>query len=124
MLYIGHFSFNGFENHPKHGYFTCLVDANSVEESLDRFKDLLGKLVNDSELFREVSSVYLDVVTEVKEVLPVASLAHMVTRGGELTASISTSLPEPDRRYLEAFAVAPESEDDDHIDIDPFMNFK
>jgi hypothetical protein len=124
MLYIGHFSFNGFEEKPKHGYFTCLVDASSVEESLDKFRNLLGRLADDGEVFQDVSSVYLDVVTEVKEIPPVAFLAHMATRNGELTSSISTSLPEPDKRYWEAFAVAPESKDDEAVEIKPFMNFK
>jgi hypothetical protein len=124
MFYIGHFSFNGFEEQPKHGYFTCLVNANSVEESLDRFKNLLSRLAKESETFRDVSSVYLDVVTEVKEVPPVAFLAHMVTRGGELDLSISTSLPEPDTKYWEAFAIAPDSQGEEVVEIEPFMTFQ
>jgi hypothetical protein len=124
MFYIGHFSFNGFEEKPKHGYFTCLVDAKSVEEALDRFRNLFSRLSADSEIFRDVSSVYLDVVTQVKEVPPVAFLAHMVTRGGELDPAISTSLPEPDRRYLEAFAIAPDSQEGEIVEIEPFMTFQ
>jgi hypothetical protein len=124
MLYIGHFSFDGFEENPKHGYFTCLVAANSVEESLDRFRNLLSRIANDSEIFQDVSSVYLDVVTEVKEVPPVAFLMHMATRGGELAASISTSLPQPDRRYWEAFAIAPDSQGQEVVEIEPFMSFQ
>lgn len=94
-----------------------------MEESLDRFRNLLDKLAGDREVFRDVSSIYLDVVTEVKEIPSVAFLAHMVTRGGELTSSISTSLPESDRRYCEAFAVAPDGEYDDSVGIEPFMTF-
>lgn len=124
MLYIGHFSFNGFEDNPKHGYFTCLVHANSVEESLDKFRNLLSKLAKDSEIFGDVSSVYLDVVTQLKQDPPVAFLAHMVTRGGELTPSISTSLPEADKRYWEAFAIAPDSEDKEAVEIEPFVTFQ
>lgn len=123
MFYIGHFSFNGFEENPKHGYFTCLVDANNVDESLDRFRNLFSRLAKESEIFQDVSGVYLDVVTEVKEVPPVAFLAHMVTRGGGLGPSISTSLPEPDKRYWEAFAVAPDTEEDEAVEIQPFMTF-
>lgn len=124
MFYIGHFSFDGFKERPKHGYFTCLVTANNVEESLDRFKNLLTRLAKENEIFQDVSSVYLDVVTQIKEVPPVAFLAHMVTRSGGLAPSISTSLPEPDRRYWEAFAIAPDSQGQEVVEIEPFMTFQ
>ena len=122
MLYLGHFSFNGFEDDPRHGYLTSLVEAGSIDEALDRFRKLLEGFQRERDVFNDVADIYLDVVIQVKRVPPEGIVAHMVTRPGELPPAISSTLPNLDEAYCEAYSVAPENEDrQGEVTIDPFV---
>jgi hypothetical protein len=121
MLYVGHFSLDGFEDKPRHGYLTSLVDAGSVDEALDRFRKLLEGFQGERDVFNDVASIYLDVVIQVKKVPPKGILAHMVTRPGELSPAITSMLPDLDENYCEAYSVAPEGEEGQEVAINPFV---
>lgn len=108
MIYLGHFSFNGFENDPRHGYLTSLVAAGSIDEALNRFRALLEGLQRKGNVFNDVAGIYLDVVIQIKKVPPEGILAHMVTRPGELSPAISSMMPDLNEEYCEAYSVAPD----------------
>ena len=123
MLYMAHFSYDQSGEAQRHGYFTCLVDSDSMEASLDAFRTLLRRLRDTGAVFREPTIIYLDDLVQIKKVPPEGFLAHLVTREGELSSSTSTSLPGVEREYCEAFAVAPAKPGDSEVVIDPFLSF-
>jgi hypothetical protein len=124
MLYMGFFSFDGFEDKPNHGYFTCVVNADTVDDSLARFQHLLEnmKKANDHTL-ADVANIYLDAVIEVKKMPSEGFLAHMITREGELDNSISVVLPHVDDTCAQAFTMAPEETAATDEEMEPFMSF-
>jgi hypothetical protein len=124
MLYMAHFSFDQNGEEQRHGYFTCLVDSDSMEGSLDAFRSLLKKLHDTGAAFGEPTTIYLDDVVQIKKVPPEGFLAHLLSREGELPPSTSTSLPEVKSEYCEAFAVAPDKSGDAVVVIDPFLSFE
>jgi hypothetical protein len=123
MLYMGFFSFEGFENKPNHGYFTCVVHADDVETSLSRFRHLLEKMQKADDTLAGVTNVYLDTVIEVKQVPAEGFLAHMITREGKLDDSISVVLPHVEDTSAQAFTMAPEETEAADEEIEPFMSF-
>ena len=125
MIYLMHFSFE--ENHvekPRHGYLTCLVEADNVGESLKKFRDLIHGLRRDGEIFQTATSIYLDDLVQIKKIPSEGLLAHMVARKGELPDCISSSLPGVDEKYCESFSPTPDSDDEEQVEIEPFMTFE
>jgi hypothetical protein len=124
MLYMAHFSYDQSGEVQKHGYFTCLIDSDTMEGSLDAFRVLLKKLHDAGEAFQEPTTIYLDDLVRIKKVPPDGFLAHLLAREGELPSSTSTSLPGVGNEYCEAFGVAPEKSEDTEVVIDPFLSFE
>jgi small nuclear ribonucleoprotein (snRNP)-like protein len=100
MLYLGHFSFEG--ERPEDslipgetgGWFTMLVEAEFADEALDKFTDLIESLDGRFEGFDEVRNIYLDDVTEIRELPPEGVLAHWTEYPAlDVRGSISTTLP-------------------------------
>jgi hypothetical protein len=123
MLYMAHFSYDQRGEPQQHGYFTCLIDSNTMEGSLDAFRILLKRLHDTGEAFQEPTTIYLDDLVRIKKVPPGGFLAHLLAREGELPPSTSTSLPGVESDYCESFGVAPEKSDDTEVVIDPFLSF-
>ena len=123
MLYMGFFSFDGFENEPNHGYFTCVVEADDVDTSLKLFRHLLEKMQKADDTLAGVAHVYLDTVVEVKQMPSEGFLAHMMTREGKLEDSISVVLPHVKDTSAQAFTMAPEETEATGEEMEPFMSF-
>ena len=100
MFYVGHFTFDG-ENPedsplagPTTGWFTLIVEAESVDEAVDKFGDLIESLDGHFEGFDDMRNIYLNDATEVRELPPEGVLAHWHKYpGDDARGSISTSLP-------------------------------
>ena len=80
-LYVGHFSFDVPDGWAEleavnDGNFTLLVKAESADEALGKYRDLIEKLDDSFEGFGAVGNVYLDSVSEVKELPPEGALSH------------------------------------------------
>ena len=121
MNYLAHFSFLQEDRKLHHGYFTCLLEADSMEESLDKCRALIIRLVENREVLRSPAQIYLDQLIRIDRVPAGGIVAHLAARDGELTSGESVSLPVADEGCCEAFGVAPEGEDDETVDIDPFF---
>lgn len=100
MFYVGHFTFEG--ERPDQslipgetaGWFTLLVDADSADEALHKFGDLIGSLDGPFEGFDDATNIYLEDVTEVRELPPEGVLAHWTEYPAlDVRGSISTTLP-------------------------------
>ena len=103
MLYVGHFSFS-FQSKPSrkasqpwHGYFTAVVEAANVAGALKKLEVLAQKSAAASELFSDVSEIFLESCVELKSVPRTGFLAHVALEEGESLGSISTTLPGVDR---------------------------
>ena len=102
MLYLGHFSFDGERSEDSlipgetAGWFTLLVEAESADEALEKFSDLIESLDGRFEGFNHVNNIYLDDATEVGELPPEGVLARWRPSTRPWTcagAFLSTSLP-------------------------------
>jgi hypothetical protein len=98
MLYVGHFSFS-FQSRASrqksqawHGYFTAVAEAPNVAGALEKFEVIVRKSAA-SELFRDVSEIFLESCVELKSVPRIGFLAHVALEEGESLGSISTTLP-------------------------------
>lgn len=96
MIYIGHFSFKcpdrGQAADGCHGYFTCVVEADSVEKAANKFQRLLRRLRKSSTVFDELKSVDLDSCIEIRSIRKDGFLAYFEEIRGEYLGAISTEL--------------------------------
>ena len=127
MLYLGHSSFEGRDvegpiHGPRHGWFTCIVEADSIDPALERFRELLAGLKKEPDGFDSITKVYLDSCIEVKKVPTRGALTHFQEQHGEPTASIATSLPGVSEEFCESYGWAADDEEDVKT-IEPFMTF-
>jgi len=131
MLYVGHFSFS-FQSKPSrkasqpwHGYFTAVVESANVAGALKKLEVLAQKSAAASELFSDVSEIFLESCVELKSVPRTGFLAHVALEEGESLGSISTTLPGVDRKYAASYHFEPDSADEDGgFDAEPFVVLK
>jgi hypothetical protein len=134
MLYVGHFSFEG--ERPEDsvipgeiaGWFTLLVEAESADEALDKFADLIESLDGRFEGFDDVKNVYLEDATEVRELPPEGVLAHWTEYPAlDVQGGISTALPPEAPDGVAAFewrSAAVGEEPEDGETVEPFYTWK
>lgn len=72
MIYVRSFSFIG-KNHahqPLSGHFTCVVEANSPEETEEKFQKLLARYKDENNVFAllKFARIYQDSLVEVRTV--------------------------------------------------------
>jgi hypothetical protein len=121
MIYLAHFSFEHTKGRKKHGYFTCVVDADNFEAALERIRQLLADPARSRRVFNAPVSIYLDDLIEVASIPPEGFLAHMITREGPLKNAESHSLPGMGPSVGRSFSVAASEKDPDTAEISPFM---
>lgn len=132
MFYVGHFSFDGPEPEFKaesreRGYFTCLVEADTVEGAVDKLRDLVGSLKSWFTGFEDVEDVYLDDVTEVERVPSEGALARFVhTYDDPPGATVFVSLPGVPREFCRSYGWGeePDEDSDEGVEVEPFVSFR
>ena len=128
MLYIAHFSFS-FESkarrqapQPWHGYFTAVAEAPDVSAALRKLEALVRASAAESELFSDMSEIFLESCVELKSTPRAGFLAHVALEEGASIGSISTTLPSVARKYATSYHLEPDSaEDDGGFDAEPFV---
>jgi hypothetical protein len=131
---LGHFSFEGERPVDSRipgetgGWFTMLVEAESADEALDKFADLIESLDGRFDGFDEVKNIYLEDATEIRELPPEGVLAHWTEYPAlDACGSISSTLPPEAPGGVEAFgwfsAGAGEGPEDDEI-VEPFYTWE
>ncbi|MGD8369560.1 MAG: hypothetical protein PVG78_18120, partial [Desulfobacterales bacterium] len=70
MLHIGHFSFDEVDgqNKPRHGYFTCIIDAKDPEEAVAKFGEQILQMKKKAAPFKNVVAVYMEDIIRVAQV--------------------------------------------------------
>lgn len=72
-MYVGHFSFDGHRMNEAmrertKGWFTCVTEAESVEDAVEKLRELVAASKGLYVAFEEVDDVYLDDLIEVERV--------------------------------------------------------
>lgn len=69
MLYSGHFSFDETGDTPveRHGYFTCVVKADTPAQALEKFKLRIHEIKEELKepLFADIIAVYVEDIVEI-----------------------------------------------------------
>jgi hypothetical protein len=131
MIYVGHFSFRcpdrGQEADGCYGYFTGIVDAESVDKVGNKFQLLLRRLRKTSTVFDELTNVYLDSCTEIRSMPKNGFVAYFNEIRGESFGEISTELigVGDNSKHVSAYHVVehPEKEDAEPSVLEPFLIF-
>ena len=131
MIYLGHFSFcvdpsrNPGETDPRHGYCTCVAEAESIDAALDTFRSLLHRFRVADDLFDGIVKVYLDSCVEIRSIPAGGFVAHYSERRGEHPGEISTSVRGAGEDQAAAYYVGPDDEDRDDTTaaMEPFIVF-
>ena len=131
MFYVAHFSFDGQENlvgveEDIHGWFTCLVEAESIDLAVDKLRELVNAHKSWFTGFNSVDNVYLDDVTEVKGLPEQGVLAHFHEAHSSPPPTISTSLHGIPREFCESYGWSADEEEDDGngVAVEPFVSFE
>lgn len=124
MIYLAHFSFEISSGKKKHGYFTCVVDAEAIEAALEKIRTLLANLEHRRHTFETPVSIYLDDLIEIRKIPSEGVLAHMITREGPLKNAESHSLPGVDASFCQSFSVAATELGPDTAEISTFLTFE
>ena len=120
MLYLAHFDFN--ENTGKdesHGYFTCVVEAENIDEALEKFETLLMEIRAKEDILADIDEVYLNVCVEIHSVPKAGFVANYTSYSGAQTASISTSIRGASEKQCVTYSYEPDEEGE----VEPFLTF-
>jgi hypothetical protein len=124
MLYLAHFSFDGeYRGDPTHGWFTCMVEADGIEASVDEFYHLINKLHRDEDIFQFVTKVYLEDIIQIRQVPEEGFLGHYSSSPGEAPPSIATTCWGDTDGYCESFSPI-SSDAEEAQEIEPFIVFQ
>ena len=124
MLYLAHFSCDGeYNGEAQHGWFTCVVEANDVEASVDKLRHLVMKLYRDENVFNSVTTVYLEDIIQVRQVPEEGFLAHYSSSPGEAPPSMATTLWGDTDTYCQSYSPIP-FDGEKTQEIEPFIIFR
>ena len=98
MLYVGHFSFESLEEESdaftvesKGGTFTCLVEADSLDDAADKFRDLIISHADSFEIFGSAGAVFIDAIIEVKKLPEEGVLTQLYEPLADRSGSFATT---------------------------------
>ncbi|MFO7554982.1 MAG: hypothetical protein R6W88_07235 [Desulfobacterales bacterium] len=115
MIYIGYFSFDelGAENEARHGYFSCVAEAEDVDEAVNKFKYLIMSLNSRNEsnnMFRNIAAVYIEDIIEIQHIPEKAFVTRIQSSSGEFPKSVTKSLPHGIEPGVNAYGWIPDVE--------------
>jgi hypothetical protein len=131
MLYIGHFSFDelDYRHKTRHGYLSCVVDAEDEDDAAVQFKRHLIKMKQKNIAFSTIVKVYIEDIIAIAEVPNEPIITRLQSSRGEFPKSISYSLPEAEADGIEAYGLADNVEQHegepsaDYVESKPFIAF-
>ena len=110
MIYIGYFSFDEFgpEKEVRHGYFSCVVEADKADIAANEFKELIISLKKMDEIFSNIVTVYMEDIIEIRDIPRRAIVTRIQSSAGEFPKSVSKSLPNVESPGINVFGWAPD----------------
>jgi len=131
MLFIGHFSFDEIdsEDSQRHGYFSCIVDAENPDDAVSQFEGHIRKMKTEVGQMGNVVNVYIEEILRFKEIPTAPIMTRLQFSDGAFPASVSHSLPGVFGEDVDSFGFAPDVErqempnDGGYIESKPFIAF-
>ncbi|THB80844.1 MAG: hypothetical protein D3926_05110 [Desulfobacteraceae bacterium] len=135
MLYSGHFSFDetGENNNERHGYFTCIVNADTPEMALRKFRKRIVYIKNEMKepLFETIQCIYVEDIVEISDTPDDAIVTRFQSSEGPFPRSKSCSLPTSDTVKIKAYQWVREADDprelpdmnEEYKEAVPFLQF-
>ena len=132
MYYIGYFSFDelGPEAEVRHGYFSCVVTADSADSAANEFKELIFSLKKMDGMFSKINAVYIEDIIEMREIPRRAIVTRIQSSAGEFPKSASKSLPHVTAPGISAYGWEPDIEEgegdrdrEEYQTTTPFIKF-
>lgn len=131
MLHVGHFSFDalGDEDQPEHGYFSCIVDADSPKSAVERFTRHILNLMQEDFAFSHIKRVYVEDIIRVNVLPERPVVTLMQSSKGHFPDSISYSLPSAADTDIEAFGLPAdidrqeENDSGEYVPSEPMIDF-
>lgn len=132
MLYLGIFSFDENFEDPRHGHFTCMVEAQNPEGAEKAFRKLIMDVRKKKQLFSSPADIFLDTFIEVADLPKGGVVTSYASFRGESEGGISTYLPHDDNGGCQGFFYYPEDRPDiaekmdvmESFDSVPFITFE
>jgi hypothetical protein len=131
MIYIGNFKFvenEEKEHEPRHGFFTCLVEAENAEKALEVIGTHLLRTKKLGEMFANTNEIYLDEMIGVSKAPKKGVITNFRIFAGELKPSVSWVLPEGSFTGINMYEWLPgdeepgEQTEESHA-VKPFVRF-
>ena len=131
MIYIGNFKFveNGEkEQEPRHGFFTCLVEAKNAEKALEVIGTHLLRTKKTGKMFENTNEIYLDEMIGVSKAPKKGIITNFRIFAGELKPSVSWVLPEGSFTGINMYEWLPGDEEpgrqtEESYAVKPFVRF-
>ena len=120
MIYLAHMSCEEpITNNPEgfaQSIFTCVVEADNVDQAQNRLRNLIFELRKKQELFGRARAIYLDDLIEIRKVPTGGFLGRYESRiPGDELGSVSISLPGIDEADCRLYSTIPPAEQESGI---------
>ena len=130
MIHLAHMSCEEpIMNNPEEfaeSIFTCVVEADNVDQAQNMLRNLIFELRNKQNLFGHASEIYLHDLIEIRKVPPGGFLGRYEPRiPGDEFGSVSTSLPGIDAEECKLYSAIPPAlqESDKPVKLSAFITF-
>ncbi len=129
MIYIAYFSTDeeDLKHGPRHGSFSCLVDADDPEDAVKKFEKHLQDIRMSGDLFSEKKvTIFLNDIIEVDKAPRQPAVLEYQSTLGEAPPHIGIVLPSGKTEELVSYHWQPEDvppDKDDYV-VEPFLTFE
>ncbi|HPQ39314.1 MAG TPA: hypothetical protein PLV45_02975 [bacterium] len=124
MYYLAHFLFeSGSGDDNAFGYFTCIAEADTSDDAMDKFERQILAMSEQSDLFDNVQVIYLEDIIEFESLKENAVLTRLEIFPGERPPSANITLPDQDGAETCAFYRPVDDAGDDEDALIPFIEF-
>ena len=131
MLFIGHFSFDDInkEGAAGHGYFSCIVNAETPESAVTGFERHIRQMKESLEEMQHVVNVYIEDIVRIASIPETPMITRIQSSRGEFPPSVSHALPEGENEYVDVFGYTPDVDkqeapgDERFVEAEPFITF-
>jgi len=125
MNYLAHFLFSSPVGENRgFGYFTCITEAASSEEAMEKFEEQIYEISENSDLFDEVAAIYLEDIIEFSTLPNTAVLTRFEIFAGERPTSANITMPDQEGTEKISFYRPVEADELNEDSMVPFIEFE
>lgn len=110
---------NQFEGN---GHFTLVVEADKVENALDKFRDLIKNYSSENEVLDGIKEIFLEACLECKDIPDEGFISYYEESWASLHGTISTAcVGATDEQVVEYGYGVEDPDEDEPQDVEPFL---